>query len=302
MKLTAKFVRGYLLGAIGAAAYGLNPLFTLPLYADGLDAGSVLLLRYMLSVPVIGIPLLILRGRPGLRIDLRQGVILFVMGTLIALSSLALFDSYHYMDAGVASTLLFVYPVMVAVIMAACYREKLPLSTWVCIFGALGGIALLGKTASGETLSAVGALLVMVSSLLYALYIVLVNRSRLNDMPPLTVIFYVLLFGSVTLLLNLCFTGSVRLPSQPWLWSDVAGLAIFPTAISFGATTAAIQVIGATRTAILGALEPLTAVVIGVMVFGEQLTARICMGILLILVSVSFVVAAPMLRHGPRRD
>lgn len=301
MKLTAKSVRGYLLGTMGAAAYGLNPLFALPLYADGLDAGSVLMLRYILSVPVIGIPLLWRQGLAGLRIGMRQGTILFAMGTLIALSSLALFDSYNYMDAGVASTLLFVYPIMVAVMMTACYGEKLPLSTWLCILGALGGIALLGKTASGERLSGIGTLLVMASSLLYALYIVMVNRSRLNNMPPLTVIFYVLLFGSATLLVNLGFTGRMIVPSEPLLWVNVLGLAIFPTAISFGATTAAIQAIGATRTAILGALEPLTAVVVGAMVFGEQLTLRISMGILLILVSVSLVVAAPMLKAGRRR-
>ena len=73
------------------------------------------------------------------------------MGLLVALSSLTLFLSYNYMAAGIASTLLFVYPIMVALIMAMVFKEKLALQTIVCMLLALGGIGLLYKSEDGST-------------------------------------------------------------------------------------------------------------------------------------------------------
>ena len=96
--------KGYVVGAIAAATYGMNPLFALPLYADGMDTNSVLLFRYLLAIPLMGI-LLRARGH-SFRLDARRTAALAVMGVLVALSSLALFLSYNYMDSGVASTLL----------------------------------------------------------------------------------------------------------------------------------------------------------------------------------------------------
>ncbi len=184
------------------------------------------------------------------------------MGFVFALSSLSLFLSYRYMDAGIASTLLFVYPIMVAVIMAVAYKEKISALTVGAIAVATAGIGLL-YNGGEQPLSAFGTLLVFVSSLTYAIYIVYVNHSRLEKVPTLAVTFYVLLFGWTTLALKTGLSGSLTLPADPALWGNIAALAIFPTAISLLCTTAAIQDIGSTPTAILGALEPVTAVVIG---------------------------------------
>ena len=279
--LLSRKAKGYIIGAIAAASYGTNPLFALPLYDDGMNPDSVLFFRYLLAIPVMGIMLLVRRGKEEFATTGKSLAQLAVMGLMMALSSLALFMSYGFMDAGIASTLLFVYPIMVALIMAGCFHEKLSLTTGICIVTALSGIALLYKSSDGTTLSLTGTLLVMASSLTYAIYIV----------ATLKVIFYVLLFGMSVFLIRF-FTGSpFMIPSGPLLWLDLLGLALIPTAVSFVCTTSAIQLIGPTPTAILGALEPLTAVIIGVLVFGETITLRIAIGILLIVFAVSLVVA-----------
>ena len=119
--------KGYILGAVAAATYGMNPLFALPLYENGMDTDSVLLFRYLFALPLLGV-MLKARGRD-FRLQRREILPLIVLGLLVAVSSLTLFQSYHYMDAGIASTLLFVYPILVALIMAVAFKEKVTLQT-----------------------------------------------------------------------------------------------------------------------------------------------------------------------------
>ena len=281
--------KGYLLGAIAAATYGMNPLFALPLYETGMDPDSVLFFRYLFAIPLLGV-MLKARGRT---FRLKRGEVppLLAMGLLVAVSSLTLFQSYNFMDAGIASTLLFVYPIMVALIMAFVFKEKLTLQTVLCIALALGGIGLLYKTADGSTLSLTGTALVMVSALSYAVYIVGINQSSLKHVATLKVTLYVLHFGVTLFLGRILYGGDLILPEKWYLWGNLIALAVFPTAISFLCTTGAIQYIGSTPTAILGALEPVTAILFGITVFGERLTLRESLGLALIITAVTSVIA-----------
>lgn len=282
-------VKGYTLAAIAAATYGMNPLFALPLYAEGMDPDSVLFFRYLLAIPILGL-MIKMRGR-NFKLKRKEILPLIVMGFLLATSSLTLFQSYKMMSAGIASTLLFVYPIMVAVIMAVGFKEKLTLQGVLCIAMSLCGIALLYKGEDGSTLNMMGVGLVMASSLSYAIYIVGVNRSVLKDLPTLKLTFYVLLFGLLLFFIRVDFGQSLQIVDKWHLWGNLFALAVFPTTISFLCTTAAVQYIGSTPTAILGALEPLTAVFIGVTVFGESLTSRLVLGMILIILAVTLLIA-----------
>ena len=293
--LTTKFnfmnvkAKGYILGAVAAATYGMNPLFALPLYKAGMNPDSVLFFRYLFAIPVLGM-MIVARGR-SFKLKRKEVLPLIIMGLLVALSSLALFQSYNYMDVGIASTLLFVYPILVALIMWIAFKEKLTLPTVLCILLALGGIGLLYKSGDGSTRNLTGIILVMISALSYAIYIVGVNQSTLKNLATLPLTFYVLLFGLVLFWVRVDFGQSLHVPDTWYLWGNLIALAIFPTAISFLCTTQAIQYIGSTPTAILGALEPLTAVFFGVVVFGESLTLRLSCGMLMIILAVTLIIA-----------
>ena len=313
-----KTTTGYILAAIAAASYGTNPLFALPLYSAGMNPDSVLFFRYLMALPLLA-AMLIARGR-GFGLRTNQVLPLMGMGVVMAVSSLTLFESYNYMAAGIASTLLFVYPIMVAVIMAIGFGERLQAQTIGCIVMALAGIALLYRGSDGATLSLTGTVMVVVSALSYAIYIVGANRPRLSAIPTLKITFYVLLFGVFVFGTRFVAGQPLTTPTigQWYLWANVIALAVFPTAISFLCTTAAIQRIGSTPTAILGALEPATAIFFGITVFGETLTLRDSIGLALIITAVTLVVAgsktAPYLmrlrrmfprllhRHGSHRQ
>ena len=290
--------RGYVLGAVAAASYGLNPLFALPLYGAGMGVDSVLFFRYLLAVVMLGA--LMLFRRQSFALTRRDIAPLAVMGLLFSFSSLFLFESYNHMDAGIASTILFLYPVLVAVIMAVGFHERVTAATVLSIALAFGGISLLYEGGDGQTRSLWGVMLVIFSSLCYAIYIVGVNRSSLKSLPTEKLTFYALLFGLSVYVVRLRFGAGLQPVPTPALWVNAVSLALFPTIVSLVTMAGAIRRIGSTPTAILGALEPVTALFFGVMVFGERLTPRIVTGVALILVAVTLIIVGKSLRlHWP---
>lgn len=269
--------------------YGANPLGALPLYADGINTCSVLFYRYAIAVVVLA-AVMAVRRKP-LAVSRRDLAIMALLGVLFAASSLSLFMSFLFMGAGVASTLLFVYPVMVAVIIAVFFKERVTRSTVLAIALALTGVALLYKGDGGKPLSGVGVSLVMVSSLTYALYIIIVNKSPLR-MSSVKMTMYVLTF-SVVVAVAMSFTdpaNHLQLLHTPRQWGLALLLAVVPTVLSLLLMVIAVHDVGSTPTAIMGALEPVTAVVISVALFGELVTARLVIGIVLILAAVLLTV------------
>lgn len=284
-------LKGYLLAALAAAAYGTNPAFAIPLYGQGMNPNSVLLFRYMMGLPVLAL-MLAARG-VGFRMAKGEIGLTAVLGILMSVSSLTLFEAYNYMNSGVASTLLFVYPIMVAVIMIFFFQEKFSATVAMCLAIMGGGLVLLMKPEPGQTVSAFGCLLVMMSALTYALYIVLVNVSKtVRSIPTTKLLFYVLAWGCMVFiaLMPLDSRMALTIPPQPSGWLNLAALALIPTVLSLACTTRAIQLIGSTPTAILGALEPVSAVILSVVVLGQAITAREIAGGALIVVATMLVV------------
>ncbi len=283
-------VQGYLLGAVAAATYGMNPLFALPLYKAGMTPDSVLFFRYLFALPILA-AMMWARGQ-SFRITRIEGSWLVAMGLLMALSSLTLFQSYNYMEAGIASTLLFIYPVLVSGMMTLFFHERMNTPTLFSIGLVTIGIALLYESSDGHHLNPTGTMLVGLSALAYAIYIIAINRGVLQRLSTLKVTFYVILFGLSLFAVRLLSTQRLHAPDPWYLWGNLLALALFPTTVSLLCTTAAIQRIGSTPTAILGALEPVTAIFFGVTLFDERLTLRDTIGVALIILAVSLVVVA----------
>ena len=281
--------KGIICGILAAVCYGTNPFGALPLYEEGVNTASVLFYRFSMAVLMLAVMLIAERKS----FSVRKGELktLASLGALFAVSSITYYQSFRFMDAGIASTILFVYPVMVAVIMATFFKESVTLSTVSAIILALLGIGLLYRGGEGATLSTMGIILVMLSSLSYAVYIVIVNQSSIR-MSSLKLTFYVLLMCMMCLLAY-SFTSPdlhLQLPPSPRAWFYACWLGLVPTILSLVLMTIAVHEVGATPTAIMGALEPLTAVAIGVLLFGESLTPRLMTGIVFILLAVMVIV------------
>ena len=284
-------LKGYLLAAVAAATYGTNPAFAVPLYTEGMNPNTVLVFRYLLGLPILAC-MLILRGH-SLKISRREMMPLGVLGVLMGISSLTLFESYNHMNSGIASTLLFVYPVMVAVLMTFLFHERFRATTALCLVIMGSGLVLLLRAPAGMEIGGMGVALVMLSSLTYAIYLVMTNVSRtIQAIPTLKLLFWQLAFGSMVFI----FMFAIGTPFTPVPcatgWINLVALAVLHTVVSLGCTTVAIHCIGSTSTAIFGALEPVTAVALSVLTLDQHIAPREVWGGLLIVIATTMVVAS----------
>ncbi|MBQ7984532.1 MAG: DMT family transporter [Bacteroidales bacterium] len=283
-------LKGYLSAIIAAVAYGTNPLGALFLYKEGLNPASVIFYRFVAAVAIL---VIILKAkRVALKINSFELKVLGSLGIIFAASALTLYTSFNYMDSGIASTILFAYPVMVAVIMALFFKEKAPFTTVIAIVLSIAGIVLLYQGDGNAKLSLTGVMLVLASSLTYAVYIVIVNRAKLT-LTPFKMTFYIMIFAAFTVFLYSFSSQAnhlIMVPSWQALgW--IVMLACVPTVIAMTFLNIGIFYAGSTPTAIMGALEPVTAVIISVAIFDGMFTLRLLSGILLILGAVLLIIA-----------
>ena len=279
---------GTLAGIAAAVCYGTNPLGALKLYEQGMQTNSVLFYRFGLAWVIIAMVMLF--RKESLKVTWQEFRTLTGLGLLFIVSSLTLYLSFHYMAAGVASTILFTYPVMTAVIMAVFFHERITWGTVLALVLSGAGVALLYWSDSAGTLSTLGVVLVLASALSYALYIILVNRGNLQ-MSSFKINFYVLLYCALGMVVYSLIAGlPLTLPQNATSWFYVGWLAVVPAIFALVLMVYAAKYVGSTATAILGALEPLTAVLIGIFVFNEPFTVNLAIGIVLILGAVVVIV------------
>lgn len=280
--------KGFVCGIATSVTFGLIPLFTLPLMRKGMASDSILFYRFLVASAALGLMMLVKRESFAVsRRDLPMVVLLAVFYTA---SSLFLLYGYEMMGAGVATTIHFTYPVFVTLIMLSVFREKTSWVTWLAVVLAIGGVARLSLQGTGLKLSAVGLVIVLLSAVGYASYIVAVNKSRVRDMHSRKLAFYVFVFTTLIFAVKNAVGDGVQPLPDAVSAVNVVLLAVAPTVISNITLLVAVRCIGGTLTSILGALEPVTAVCIGAVVFGEAFTVSEAVGIALILAAVVLVI------------
>ncbi|SMC33176.1 DMT family transporter [Chryseobacterium sp. YR221] len=282
-------LRGYMLGTLSAVSYGLIPIFILPIKQAHFSVDVTLFYRFFFSALLVGGYLLY--SKESFKINKKETLILAVLGICYALSSEFLFLGYDFLTPGIASTVLFIYPVIVALIMFFFYKEKLNRLSIVSLLFAFAGVIVLCLKGSGLEINFTGLGIVMLSSLFYALYMVIVNKSDLK-VSGFKLSFYSMLFTSLFFMTKTGLEGqSLTIPSLS-LFFNFLIFAFLTTVISSLCLVYAIKYIGSTPTAILGALEPVVAVMVSVLMFHEKFTQNLFIGITLILLGVTLNVIA----------
>lgn len=294
-------VRGLLYGVISSSTFGLIPLFALPAIQHGIGVDSVMVYRFGISALVLGIWLFF--RKHDLRITLKELLTLSWLGLFYSLTALLLTTSYLYIPSGVATTIHFLYPVVVTLVMILFFKDKVSLSLVMATLMAVSGVYLLSNNGTGGSVGLQGLLLVLVTVLTYALYIVGVNKSCVHRMDGLKLTFYVLLIGAVVFSLQLLVKGERLDPVPDWNTGIyLILLALIPTLVSDFTLILSVQHVGSTTTAVLGCMEPLTAVAMGVLFLNEDLGFWQIVGMFIVLLAVSLVILANSKRSfGLRR-
>lgn len=287
---TKNVVWGYVAGIVTGVTYGLNPLFAKPLLSMGVSVDTMLACRYLIAVFILGVWLVF--RKESLKVNKAQMWRLCILGFLFAMSSMLLFLSYNYIPAGLATTIVFLYPVIVALIMVLL-KVYPTWQVWLSILMTFVGVVILSRPSGNMTLNITGLSLAAGSAIAYALYLIVVNRSRrLRTVTSLVLTFYALLIGSVVFLIHSAISGGEFMAGLDgwYCWMNLICLAVFPTLVSLLTLAMATRIIGPTRTSVLGVFEPVTAIAVGTIFFGESLTLNIFIGVIITLVAVTFMV------------
>ena len=279
---------GSLAGIISGITYGMHPWVGVPVINKGLDVNSLLFYRY--GVATLLMLAFMLVARKQIRISWKQFGLMTILGVLFTGCSITLFEAYKYIPSGIATSILYVYPIMVALIMMF-FRQFPTWQTWISIFAGVAGAVLLSLKGGGGFIDWKGVALVVASGLCYTLFIVIVNLSKqVKAIPNLTLTFYCFFIGSLMLFALSGFGVQLNPVPDTVSWLNVLGLAVLPTAVATITLAAATKAVGATKTSVLGILEPLTAIVIGTLVFKEAFTLNVAFGVVLILFAILFMI------------
>lgn len=290
-KLSKNAIIGYPAGIITGITYGLNPMFAVPLMNKGASIESILFFRYLFAVLILGMFMIV--SRQSFRISIKQAGVLLTLGLLYTSSSIFLFDAYEYIASGLATTLVFLYPVLVAIIMV--FLKVVPSwPVWLAIAATFGGVLIMTQGNGTQTVNPTGVILSIGSAFVYALFIVIINRSKtIANISNSLLTFYALTIGTIVFLCKIISSDTtITTGITNWQdWLNLVGLALLPTVISTSTLAIASRNIGATKASVLGVFEPITAIIVGTLMFDEPLTTNIIAGISIAIIAVTFMIS-----------
>lgn len=283
--------KGYTNAIVSAISFGLIPLFTMPLLAIGMPSTSILVYRY--GFGCLAMLLLLFVKKTRLTIRFGEFLRILLLSGIYALSSIALIEGYRYLPGGIATVVMFSYPVWTSLISIVFFHEKVSFRTALSILLAIGGVFCLSGMLDGSdgTGSLLGVGFELLSGLCYALYMVLFPKMKIRQMESLKVTFFIFFFAMLILMLYALFTSGRLYPVYNGTQLlNLFLLGLLPTALSNITIIMALKQINSILVAILGAFEPMTAMCVGILVFGEAFTYPIALGFGLIIASVIVLV------------
>lgn len=281
-------ITGVAYAVVSSTTFGLIPLFTISLMAVGVSSPTILCYRFLLAAVAMGV--IMFFTRRSFRLASDQMAVVAILAVLYASTAILLLESYKCIPSGIATTIHFLYPLAVTLTMSWVFKERISSTIYIAVALSLVGVALLawGNHTEGDFRRGVSFSLLTVVT--YAAYIVGVMRSRASRVDSIVLTFYVLAFGALLFFVYAMATSGIEAVHSAASWRDLIILALLCTVLSDYTLILAIKRIGSTRTSILGSMEPLTAVVVGVLYFGERIDTTSVVGLLLVICAVVVVI------------
>jgi drug/metabolite transporter (DMT)-like permease len=275
-------IKGYGLVILSAFLFGCMPLITRYIYAAGINRESVVLLRNLLALPVLGI--LAWHQSKSFQIPVKALpaiVAIALMGCCV--TPLLLYGSYQRIATGTATVFHFVYPAVVVLIGLVFLRKKLNAGTIFAVVLCVGGICLFYDP--NESLDWGGCALALASGITYAIYVVLLSVFRHKEVSGFQLSFYISVICSIAMLAVCLITDRLTLPGTAGGWLLAILLAVL---INVGAVVMfqrGTLLIGGERASVLSTVEPLTGVLMGLIFFQEKVNLGMGIGTVLVILA-----------------
>lgn len=281
-------VAGYTEGALGAVMAGLVYPLAMVLIGEGIDIVSILFMRNVVALPFVYLAL----RQSGRRVDIGTSRILPIclLGIATACSSYCVLDSLTGLYMAEASAIYYTYPLLVTLLMAGLYHERLSTAAFACILSCLIALPLIGMVATGGPAVARSIIMVLVASVLYAAFFVAIHARGLVAVSSQTMTFWLTLTGAFIFGVIIMVRGYAMVPHTPLPWLWVLLMALCPTVLSYQFTSRSVRRIGYTAASALGVFEPLTALVASYVFFSQNVSLKGLIAVALIMASVTVLV------------
>lgn len=286
-------VNGIFYAVISSMSFGFSPLFSLALIAAGLSDFDILSYRWLIA----GLVLMIyaFSKKKSLRLNsFDEAWKIVLLSVLRAITSVTLLIGYINISSGIAATLNFMYPVIVTLTMVVFFGEKRSAIDYFAILASIFGVYLL---ASGDSIVAhggntkLGLTCSLISAFSFAAYYIVMKQVKADKIEVVKFTTWIMMLSAVYFIIcAFIFNGKLTLITDGKCWLNALGLGLWATMVSNITGVKGIRRIGPTMTSVLGALQPVTAVILGVLFLGEHLYFRSLVGISIILVAVCIIV------------
>lgn len=279
-----KRTHGIIYALLSSAAFGLMPIFAKIAYSNSSNPLTVLSLRFLCAALILFIYFII--TGVNFQLSRRQTVRLILVGVLGYTSTgITLFFSYSYISVGLATTMHFIYPALVIVLNYVFYKEPFTKQNVAALLISVIGVYILIGT-KVESIHPVGTALALLSGVTYAASVIGMNHPELKELDNRVTVFYFSLSSGCTLILLTILTNNFSLKLNISYVLSIVGISFISTIVSIVLFIKALKIIGSTSTSILGTFEPIVSIIMGILLFGENITIQIILGTILILSSV----------------
>lgn len=275
--------KGKLCLSVSAILYGILPALTAAAYRGGANGITLTFLRSTISLPVLYA--MICADKRNIKIKgerLRHIIILGIFGG--AFPILFLYMSYYYISTSLATTLHFIYPLIIVICSAVLYRRRLPRVILAAVLFVTVGIFMF--TDISRSSDTVGIVLALLSGFFYSFYVIYIEYSGLDNMDYIVLTFYVMLITSISMLIFGAISGNLYFSISPLSWSLSAIISLVVTLGAMPLFQLGVRYEGAAEAGILSSLEPVTSVILGVLLLGETINTGQIMGSAMILFGV----------------
>ena len=281
---------GELFVVLSAVLFGCMPLLAKIAYAHGCNSYTVAFGRFVFGSAATAVIIALSPGT-GFRVSGPVFRRLLGLSVFYAVTPLLLFGSYEHLGSGLSTTLHFVYPVLVMGLGALLFGARPEARQLLCLAICAAGVVSLYRPEGGGEAS--GMVMAVLSGLTYAPYILLMGKYGPKELPVATITFWISLLAGAEIGVYAALTGRLVLPAAWQAWAAVAVMGVFVAALALALFQAGLFRCGEVRASLLSTFEPLTGVIVGILVFREEMTPRIAIGMALILLAAVLLVAAP---------
>lgn len=279
---------GIIQAIFSAILFGLMPLFTKVIFGFGANFASAAF--YRTSLPLILVLVLSILEDISIRINLKELFYLIIASVFFVATSLTLYRSYNFISSGVATTIHFAYPIIIFIINTAITKAKPNKVDVFCLLMVSIGLILIIDLKSGY-IDIRGVILAAISAFTYSFYSIFLERSYLRNLNSLRILFYINLISTFLIVVFITVSGNELIFTfSPFQWFF---LLLYSVVITIGATLLyqkSLRKIGATYTSILSCLEPVTSVIVGILIMSELLFFKQFIAIILIIASTITIV------------